>query len=73
MIIKRTMPHGKVSAAGIQDSATRDAVMRISENVASLAAQLSELQGVCQILERYVKAAQSKIAALGAGSGGGQP
>ena len=73
MIIKRTMPHGKVSAAGIQDSATRDAVMRLSENVASLAAQLSELQGVCQILERNVKAAQSKISALEAGSGGGQP
>lgn len=73
MIIKRTMPHGKVSAAGIQDSATRDAVMRLSENVASLAAQLSELQGVCQILERNMRAAQSKISALEAGSGGGQP
>ena len=73
MIIKRTMPHGKVSAAGIQDSATRDAVMRLSENVASLAAQLSELQGVCQTLERYVKAAQSKISALETGSEKGQP
>lgn len=73
MIIKRTMPHGKVSAAGIQDSATRDAVMRLSENVASLAAQLSELQGVCQILERNMRVAQSKISALEAGSGGGQP
>ena len=64
MIIKRTMPHGKVSAAGIQDGATRDAVMRLSENVASLAAQLSELQGVCQTLERDVKAALAKIAVL---------
>ena len=64
MIIKRTMPHGKVSAAGIQDSATRDAVMRISENVASLAAQLSELQGVCQILERNVKAISAKVSTL---------
>lgn len=64
MIIKRTMPHGKVSAAGIQDSATRDAVMRLSENVASLAAQLSELQGVCQILERNVKAISAKVSAL---------
>ena len=73
MIIKRTMPHGKVSAAGIQDSATRDAVMRLSENVASLAAQLSELQGVCQTLERDVRAAQSKISALEAGSEGAQP
>ncbi len=73
MIIKRTMPHGKVSAAGIQDSATRDAMMRISENLSSLAAQLSELQGVCQILERNMRAAQSKISALEAGSGGGQP
>ena len=73
MIIKRTMPHGKVSAAGIQDSATRDTAMRLSENVASLAAQLSELQGVCQTLERYVKAAQSKISALEAEAGGGQP
>ena len=65
MIIKRTMPHGKVSAAGIQDSATRDAVMRLSENVASLAVQLSELQGVCQILERDVKAISAKVSALG--------
>ena len=65
MIIKRTMPHGKVSAAGIQDSATRDAVMRLSENVASLAAQLSELQGVCQTLERDVKAISAKVSALG--------
>jgi hypothetical protein len=64
MIIKRTMPHGKVSAAGIQDSATRDAVMRLSENVASLAAQLSELQGVCQILERNVKAISAKVSTL---------
>lgn len=64
MIIKRTMPHGKVSAGGIQDSATRDAVMRLSENVASLAAQLSELQGVCQILERNVKAISAKVSAL---------
>lgn len=65
MIIKRTMPHGKVSAAGIQDSATRDAVMRLSENVASLATQLSELQGVCQTLERNVKAISAKVSALG--------
>lgn len=64
MIIKRTMPHGKVSAAGIQDSATRDAVMRLSENVASLAAQLSELQGVCQILECNVKAISAKVSTL---------
>lgn len=64
MIIKRTMPHGKVLAAGIQDSATRDAVMRLSENVASLAAQLSELQGVCQILERNVKAISAKVSTL---------
>ena len=64
MIIKRTMPHGKVSAAGIQDSATRDAVMRLSENVASLAAQLSELQGVCQTLERDMKAVSAKVSAL---------
>ena len=65
MIIKRTMPHGKVSAAGIQDSATRDTAMRLSENVASLAAQLSELQGVCQMLERDVKAISAKVSALG--------
>ena len=65
MIIKRTMPHGKVSAAGIQDSATRDTAMRLSENVASLAAQLSELQGVCQTLERDVKAISAKVSALG--------
>ena len=65
MIIKRRMPHGKVSAAGIQDSATRDAVMRLSENVASLAAQLSELQGVCQTLERDVKAISAKVSVLG--------
>lgn len=64
MIIKRTMPHGKVSAAGIQDSATRDAMMRISENLSSLAAQLSELQGVCQILERNVKAISAKVSTL---------
>ena len=65
MIIKRTMPHGKVSAAGIQDSATRDTAMRLSENVASLDAQLSELQGVCQILERNMKAISAKVSALG--------
>ena len=64
MIIKKRLPHGDVTVTGLKEQATRDTVMRLNENIASLASQLSELQGVCQGMDRDLKAAMTKIAAL---------
>ena len=64
MITIKSLPHGKVSTAGVKDQATRDTVMRLNENIASLASQLAELQKAHQIMDRDLKAALSKIAVL---------
>lgn len=64
MITIKSLPHGKVSTAGVKDQATRDTVMRLNENIASLASQLAELQKAYQITDRDLKAALAKIAAL---------
>ena len=64
MITIKSLPHGKVSTAGVNDQATRDTVMRLNENIASLASQLAELQKAHQITDRDLKAALSKIAVL---------
>ena len=64
MITIKSLPHGKVSTAGVNDQATRDTVMRLNENIASLASQLAELQKAYQITDRDLKAALSKIAVL---------
>ena len=64
MITIKPLPHGKVSTAGINDQATRDTVMRLNENIASLASQLAELQKAHQITDRDLKAALAKIAVL---------
>ena len=64
MIVKRRLPHGQVPSAGIADGAARSAVMRLSENISSLAVQLSELQVACQEIERSVKTAETKIASI---------
>ncbi len=64
MITIKSLPHGKVSTAGVNDQATRDTVMRLNENIASLASQLAELQKAYQITDRDLKAALAKIAAL---------
>jgi septal ring factor EnvC (AmiA/AmiB activator) len=64
MITIKSLPHGKVSTAGVKDQATRDTVMRLNENIASLASQLAELQKAHQKTDRDLKAALAKIAAL---------
>lgn len=64
MITIKSLPHGKVSTAGVNDQATRDTVMRLNENIESLASQLAELQKAHQITDRDLKAALAKIAVL---------
>lgn len=64
MITKRAIPHGKVAVDGIKDPSTRAALMRLNENISSLAAQLSDLQGACQLIERDLNGALSKITAI---------
>lgn len=64
MITIKSLPHGKVSTAGVKDQATRDTVMRLNENIASLASQLAELQKAHQITDRDLKAVLAKIAVL---------
>lgn len=64
MITIKSLPHGKVSTAGVNDQATRDTVMRLNENIASLASQLAELQKAHQKTDRDLKAALAKIAVL---------
>jgi hypothetical protein len=64
MIVRERIPHGNVSLSGIADNATRMAVMKLNENVQSLARQLSELQGVCLLMNKELKAARLKITAL---------
>lgn len=44
MITKRNIPHGKLSLEGINDKTLRVAVMKINENIVSLALQLGEIQ-----------------------------
>lgn len=66
MTVKRSLPNGSVSAAGIKDPAAREAVMRLNENIACLAKQLAELQTAHLIAERDLKGALSKIAAMAA-------
>jgi len=63
MITIKSLPHGKVSTAGVKDQATRDTVMRLNENIASLASQLAELQKAHQITDRALKAALAKLSA----------
>ena len=64
MIVKKNLPHGHVSLTAIKDPSTRAAFMRLNENISSLAAQLSDLQGACQLIERDLKGALSKITAI---------
>ena len=64
MIVKKDLPHGQVSLTAIKDPATRSALMRLNENIASLASQLAELQKAHQITDRDLKAALAKIAVL---------
>ena len=64
MITIKSLPHGNVSTAGVKDQATRDTVMRLNENIASLASQLAELQKAHQRTDRDLKAALAKIAVL---------
>ena len=66
MIVKRDLPNGSVALAGIRDPAARDAVMRLNENIACLERQLSELQTAHLSVERDLKGALSKLAAMAA-------
>lgn len=52
MIVKKPLPHGQVPLAGIKDQATREALMFLNENVASLQSQLSELQNAVLEMQR---------------------
>lgn len=52
MIVKKRQPHSAVPTAGVKDPAVRDAVMKLSENIASLQSQLSELQDAVMELQR---------------------
>jgi len=64
MIVKKTLPHGKVPLDGIKDQASRFAVMRLNENIACLAKQVSELQDASKILDVGIKAALAKISEI---------
>lgn len=64
MIVKKTLPHASVPMGGVKDSAAREAIMKLNENIASLASQLAELQKAHQITDRDLKAALAKIAVL---------
>lgn len=63
MIVQRKLPHGSVSTQGIKDLSTRDVLIRLNDNIASLSAQLVELQKAYQVMDKDVKAALAKIAA----------
>jgi len=39
---QKTMPHGNVPVAGIEDKRTREVVMRLNENVIALEAALKD-------------------------------
>ena len=54
MIVKKELPHGQISLTAIKDPATREAFMKLSENIMALMRQLSELQSAVQIIERKV-------------------
>lgn len=41
-ILSFNLPHGKVSGQGIQDKATRMAIMKLSENISALVKQIKQ-------------------------------
>lgn len=43
-VTAKALPHGNIPISDIADVTVRDRVMRLSENIASLASQLAEAQ-----------------------------
>ena len=64
MITARKLPHSKVALGAVKDRATREAVMKLNENIAALGEQLAELQAAHIAVERDLGAAKAKITAL---------
>ena len=65
MIQAKKLPHGKVPLVAIKDRSTRDAVMKLNENIVSLSEQLAELQSEHLSVRRDLNGALTKIATLG--------
>lgn len=42
--MNRKLPHGAVSSAAIKDKATREAIMKLSENIKALATMIERLE-----------------------------
>ena len=53
--MSKNLKHGSVSVAGVQDKATRDALMRLNENVAEMARRLDALHRKTEALEKKGK------------------
>jgi hypothetical protein len=51
-VIKTALPHAGISLMGIKDQATRDAVMKLNENIATLNRSFQELQEAVIELQR---------------------